>query len=155
MDAQTIFAGLALIVALVAVILAYKIGRKQNEINLEAVRLQDFAEVFLMPQQIIQKNEKTNKQKLLGWILLVQNASSYPIYINKYTLNDTEKEVGGSAIPNNPNSWYKIPIPKNITEFSVSIEFEDHRERRYKTDGDGVFNGKGWSIHSTRRVELK
>jgi len=147
---QTFFTGVIMVAAILAVGVAFNIGQKQNEINSQALKLQDFAEVFFMDQRI---TDETTKETL-GWNLLVKNVSSYPVYINRYTINGTKEEVGSSVIPNNIDSWYRIPIPKDATEFSVSIEFEDYRGIKYKTEGNGVFKGSGWSIHSTRRVEL-
>ena len=150
---QTIFTGFTVIVAIVAVAIAYQIGKKQNEINIQALGLQDFAEVFLMPQIVYE--EKEGSKYIAGWNLLVLNASSYPVYLNKYTFNNKEEAVGDSVIPNHPETWYQIPIPKGTKEFTISIEFEDYRGKRYKTDGRGIQIGSGWSIHSNRRVELR
>ena len=151
---QTIFTGLTVVIAIIAVIFAYKIGQRQNEINVQVLRLQDFAEVFLMPQQVVWKDTESDKQKF-RWNLLVKNASSYPIYMNKYIFNDVEKDVGSTVIPKNSDNWYAISIPENTNKFSIVIEYEDHRGLKYKTGGTGVFQEKSWSIHSTRRVELK
>ncbi|MHB0865480.1 MAG: hypothetical protein ACYC1Y_01065 [Minisyncoccota bacterium] len=152
-DAQTFFTGLGVGVALIATILAYRVGRKQNEINIRALGLQDFAEVFLMPQQVVWQVANSDEQKF-AWNLLIKNTSSYPIYIHKYIFNDKENEVGGSVVPNRSDDWYVVPIPEETKEFSISIEFEDHQGRKYMTEGDGKFNGKGWSINSKRRVDL-
>lgn len=150
---QTTFTGFTVVIAIVAVILAYEVGKKQNEINAKILGLQDFAEVFLMPQQVVL--EEDGKSKHIGWNLLVKNASSYPVYINKYILNETEVVVGGSVIPTHSDSWYVIPIPDGVVEFNVSVAFEDHRGKKYKTAGKGKLLGGGWSIHSVRRVELE
>jgi hypothetical protein len=133
---------LTFVVAIVAVIGAYK-----------TFRLQDFAEVFLMPQQIVGRNAE-GKEEHIGWNLLVKNASSYPIYINKYIFNNVEAVVGGSVIPTHSDSWYVIPIPAGVTEFQVSVDFADHRGNKYRTEGRGVLVGNGWSIHSVRRTEI-
>ncbi len=74
---QTIFSGLTVTVAIIAVFWAYKIGQKQNEINTQTLGLQDFTEVFLMPQQIVWKNAKSNKQEF-GWNLLIKLAPKIP-----------------------------------------------------------------------------
>ena len=149
---QTIFTGFTVIVAIVAVVKASEIGERQNEINIQALGLQDFAEVFLMPQEII--SEKDGVRQHIGWTLLIKNASSYSIYINKYTFNGEEKVVGGSVIPTHSDNWFRVPIPKDITDFEITIEFEDHRGKRYKTEGKGELVGGGWSIISSRRVEI-
>lgn len=149
---QTIFTGFTVIIAIVAVILAYKVGQKQNEINIQALGLHDFAEVFLMPQQIVKEAKEGNE--LVGWKLLIKNASSYSIYINKYTLNEVETIVGGSVIPTSSDNWYGVPLPKDIKKFNIVVEFEDHRGRKFKTKGTGELIGGGWSIKSQKREEL-
>ena len=150
---NTVFSGFTIIVALVAVVAAYKVGLKQNEITSQALGIQDFAEVFMMPQQVVGKDAE-GKEKHLGWNLLVKNSSSYPIYIDKYIFNTKETIVGGSVIPTHSDSWYNVPIPVDVTEFTVSIDFSDHRGNKYRTEGRGSLIGMGWSIHSVRRIEI-
>ena len=150
---NTIFTGFAVVVAIAAVVAAYKIGLKQNEINAKVLGIQDFAEVFLMPQQVVGEN-KEGKQEHVGWNLLVKNASSYPIYIDRYVFNDKETNVGGSVVPTHSDSWYVIPITNGVTEFAVTIDFADHRGNKYRTEGRGALYGKGWSIHSVRRIGI-
>ncbi len=146
---QTIFTGFAVVVAIVAVALAYSVGKKQNEINAQVLGIQDFAEIFLMPQHVIDSN-----QQHVGWNLLIKNASSYPIYMNKYTLNDQVTLVGSSVVPTHSDSWYTVPIPKDVSEFKISVEFQDHRGKKYITEGNGKLQSSGWSIHSTPRVNV-
>lgn len=150
---NTIFSGFTVVVAVVAVVAAYRVGLKQNEITANALGIQDFAEVFLMPQQVLSEGPNREK-KLIGWNLLVKNASSYPVYIDKYIFNGAETVVGGSVVPTHSDSWYVVPIPNGATEFTVSIDFADHRGNKYRTEGRGSLIGDGWSIHSVRRINL-
>lgn len=156
MDANTlqiIFMGITSIATVSAALFAYGIGKRQNEINEQALHLSDFAEIFFMPQQVTYK--KVNSEEThIGWNLLVKNASSYPIYINKYKVNQNEVTVGGSVVPTYSDNWYVIQIPQDITEFDVVVEFEDHRGKKYQTEGKGIFTGTWWSINSVRRTEL-
>jgi len=150
---NTTFTGITMVLALVAIVAAYKVGLKQNEITANALGIQDFAEVFMMPQQVIGKDTE-GKEKHLGWNLLVKNSSSYPIYIDKYIFNTRETIVGGSVVPTHSDSWYVVPIPADVKEFTVSVDFSDHRGNKYRTEGRGSLIGVGWSIHSVRRIEL-
>src|SRR5689334_10561438 len=104
---------LAVIVAGAAAYFAYKIGKRQNEINEESLTIANFVEVFFMPQvQYIQDEaSKVIRQK---YAILVKNASSYPIYLNDYILNGVKQHVGDSVIPNNHDSWYAILIPQDV-----------------------------------------
>ena len=142
---QMIFTGIAAIAAIVAAILAYRIGKKQIEIT-------NFVEIFLMPQAIV------NEDKLItSWKVLVKNVSSYPVYLNSYNLNGIKEDIGSTPIPNNTDSWYGIPITKDVQEngrLSLVIKFEDYLGRKYEAEGFGKYEGNGWNIHQKKRIEV-
>lgn len=145
---QMIFTALATLAAILAAIFAWQIGSRQIQI----AELQDFAEVFLMPQAIL-----NNQQQVVSWKILIKNASSYPIYLESYTLNGFKTDVGNSAVPNNQDSWYGVPILQKMQEqgeFSLLVNFVDYRGRHYETEGFGRFINGGWEIKSKKRVEL-
>lgn len=144
---QMIFIGIAAVAAIVAVFLAYRIGKKQIEIT-------NFVEVFLMPQQVTFKKIDSEETQL-NWNILVKNVSSYPIYLNTFTLNGLKQDVGSTAIPHNPDSWFGIPIPKDVQvkgEFSLTVEFEDYLGKKYQSEGYGKFDGMSWHIRSKKRI---
>lgn len=146
---QMIFTGIAAIAAIVAAVLAYRIGKKQIEIT-------NFVELFLMPQQITFKKVDSEETQI-AWTILVKNVSSYPVYLNSYTLSGVKEDIGNTPIPHNPNSWYTIPITKNVQDvgkLSLIIEFEDYLGKKYKSEGFGKYEGSGWNIHQTKRVEI-
>lgn len=154
---QTIFTGGAFIAAVFATILAYRIGRKQNDINEKVLNISNFVEVFLMPQQIVLQDANDQSKKTIKWNVLVKNVSSYPIYLNDFTLNGIKQDIGSSAIPNNSDSWYGVPIlddVQNRGEFSLLVTFEDYLGKKYQTEGFGRFDGSGWQIKSKKRTEL-
>ncbi|MEX1063759.1 MAG: hypothetical protein WD898_04080 [Candidatus Paceibacterota bacterium] len=153
---QTIFLGGTFVVAIVTAVLVWQIGARQNDINEQAVLIGDFAEVFLMPQRVFDK-QPDGTEKTIGWNVLIKNASAYPIYLNGYTLNGQKTDVGSSAIPNNPDSWYTVPIPSNVQElnmFHIVVDFQDHRGKQYQAEGFGTSNGTAWGIKSKKRVEI-
>lgn len=144
---QVIFTGIAVIAAIAAAVLAYKIGKRQIEIA-------NFVEVFLMPQQITFKRVDSEETKI-KWNILVKNVSSYPIYLNSFTLNGLKQDVGSTAIPHNPDSWYVIPIVEDVQnkgEFLLMVEFEDYLRKKYQSEGSGKFDGMSWNINSKKRV---
>ncbi len=145
---QIVFTAIAGISALVAAVFAYKIGTTQNGI----LALQDYAEVFLMPQNIID-----SQQNIVGWNILIKNASAYPIYISSYVLNGVEDRVGGSVVPNNSDNWYTVPITSDIKQrgqFSIKIYYDDYKGKKYETDGFGTLNGNAWKVTTTKRISL-
>lgn len=153
---ETVFSGLMFISASIAAILAWRIGRKQNEINQKALKIQDFTEVFIMPQQIIGK-DKDGKEKLLGWNLIIKNSSAQPIYLNRYVLNGISTLVGSSAIHTGDNSWYKIQIldsPCQENKLSLEVEFENYLGNKYLTRCYGKFENGEWGINSEKSKKI-
>jgi len=154
---QTIFLGVTFVLGIITTVLVYKIGVTQNIINEKALSISDFAEVFLMPQTLVSKMSD-GSEKATGWNILIKNVSAYPIYLNSYVLNGTKYDIGNSAIPNNSDSWFSVPIPEDVQKnksFSLVVNFEDYQGNKYQTEGFGQFNVGGWSIKSYRRVLIK
>ncbi len=152
---NTIFTGLAFVSASIAAFFAYKIGSKQNEINKQALDIANFVEIFVHPQQQIIKDKEGNEQ--ISWNVLIQNASSYPIYINDYTLNGVKHSIGSTALPNNSGQWYAIPIPNDIQakgELSLIVSFEDYLGNKYQSESFGEFRNHYWNIRSQKRRAL-
>ena len=155
---QTIFIGFGLVISLVTLIIAYKIGLRQNEINEQALNISNFVEIFIMPQQVVVQDHQDPKNTVIKWNILIKNVSSYPIYLNNFSLNGVKRDVGNSAIPNNSDSWYAIPIPQDIQdkkEFSMSVDFEDYLGANYESEAIGQFDGITWQIKSKKRVVVK
>ena len=143
---RTYFSGAGLVVSMVTIFFVYKIGRRQNEINQNSLQLNNFCEVFLMPTL-----------GAAGWLILITNASAYPIYLNSYTLNGIETIVGSSCIPHNPNNWYAVPIPITVQaeeQFLITVRFEDHLGKKYQTLGHGSFAPNWWTVRSEKRIAV-
>jgi hypothetical protein len=106
------FQAVAIIVAL---ILAYLIGRKQNRIN-------DTVELYAT-YGILQNGENTTP------IVHVQNVGTRLIYIDKYIFNEREYKTDGQILPSTYsqalNNFYRIDLPTN-QEIYVSLEFFYH-----------------------------
>lgn len=148
---------LTLITTALAAYFAWRIGVRQNKINEQALKISDFVEIFLIPQQAILQDPNNQLQQIIKWNILVKNVSSYPIYLNDFTLNGIKYDVGSSAIPNNPDSWYGVSIPKDVQdkkEFSLIVSFEDYLGKKYQAEGFGIYNGISWEIKSKKRILL-
>lgn len=147
---QTIFTGLTFLATLLVGVWAWRIGRKQNQVS-------DFVEVFVMPQRLSKKNED-GKEEVTGFNLLIKNASSYPVYINKYTLNGVNHLVGSSVVPKDSSNWYSIGVPKDVQdkgELSLEVEFEDYLGKKYTSQQYGEFRGHNWNIRGEKRKLIK
>ncbi len=142
---QTIFSGLTALAAVVTAIAAILIGIRQTSIS----ELQNYAEIFVQPN----KNPITHEPD--PSLVLVKNASSFPIYLIRFTLNGVISDLNFSAVQNNPDSWYRIPIPKSAQDsgkFTLTIEFEDYGGKEYVSVVDGVLSGQSWSVNTTKRT---
>ncbi len=151
---QTWISFVTLLVVVLATYFAYRIGTIQNSINKQALDIQNFVETFVMPQQVIIKDEKGGN-KSLYWNLLIKNASSYPIYLNKFVLNGIVHSVGNSIVPVGMENWYAIPIPSDVQqkkELTLSLEFEDYIGNKYTSEHYGIFENVSWQIRSQKRV---
>ena len=146
---QTVFSRLTFLATLLVGFWAWRIGKRQNQIS-------NFVEIFIMPQQVLGEDENGN-QKLLYWNLLIKNASSFPVYLNKFSLNGVSHQIGSSAIPSNSDGWHAIPISSDVQkkeELSLDVEFEDYLGKRYKTASYGEFRNNTWNIKSEKRIKI-
>ncbi|OHA71279.1 MAG: hypothetical protein A3H01_00145 [Candidatus Wildermuthbacteria bacterium RIFCSPLOWO2_12_FULL_40_9] len=153
---QTIVVFLTFLTASAATYLAWMIGRRQNEINKQALDIQNFVETFVMPQRVIGQDEQGN-QKFLYWNLLVKNASSYPIYLNRFVLNGVAHLIGNSVVPIGGDNWYAIPVSKDVQEkgeLSLEIEFEDYLGTQYLSRHYGKLENANWQIRSEKRNKV-
>jgi hypothetical protein len=142
----------ATVAAGIAAFLAYKIGNKQNIINERALKISDFVELFFMPQQVI--DPKTNR--VIGHNILVKNASSYPVYINGFTLNDEVRSTGFTCIPSGENNWFMISINDEIKQqkhIKLTVEFEDYMGNKYTSKTEGDFDDLMLWLHSKKRIQ--
>lgn len=145
-----IFTAITALAAIIAAFLAYRIGKKQIEIT-------NFVEIFLHPQlQVIQEQAGGMETKIISWNILIKNASSYPVYLSNFVLNGLKHDIGSSVIPNNPDSWYGIPIPIDIQskrEFSLIVEYEDYLSIKHIAEGFGSYDGVQWQIRSKKSIK--
>lgn len=157
MTIDEVFNGLTFLATSLAAFFAWRIGVRQNKINEQALNISDFVEIFLMPQQVILQDQTDQSKKIIRWNVLIKNASSYPIYLNEFTLNGIKQDIGSSAMPNNSDSWYALPIPEDVQakkEFFLIVFFEDYLGKKYQTEGFGIFDGISWCIKSKKRIKL-
>lgn len=140
----------------VAAFLAWRIGVKQNKINKKAVDIANFVEIFVMPQQVLIKDENKGQQSFY-WNLIIKNASSYPIYLNSFRLNGILHSLGSVVVPIGGDNWYGIPIPKDIQdkkELSLEVKFEDYLGKKYYSKNFGEYKNYSWQIKSNKSEQL-
>ncbi len=155
---QTVLTGVMAGAAIYAAFWAQRIGVAQNRISEASLKINNFAEVFMMPSQTVIQSLEDSQKKVIVWTVLVKNVSAYPIYLKSYTLNGVKIDIGNTPIPNNPESWYTVPIPGDVQgkgQFSLDVEFEDYLGGTYKSEGFGKIEGAGWNIHQNKRIEIQ
>ena len=150
---------LSVIGIFLAAFLAFQIGITQNEINQKAIEIQDFVELFFMPQQQINQIQDENgvNNISVSWNILIKNASSMPIYLEEYSLGDKTTIVGKVALPNNTDSWYYVPIPLDVQQtgkFELLVKYEDYLGRKYSSKSTGILENSVWKISGEKRIRL-
>jgi hypothetical protein len=143
-DLTCIIGLLNLIVLIFGVYFAYIIGKRQNEINENLVKINDFVELFVIPNN-------SNK-------LVIINVGNYPVYLKKIIFNDTIKILDNAILPCNSNNCYSLSIPPYIKEkkdFELSISYEDYLNRNYISKAKGFLNEKSeWKIITSKKDKL-
>jgi len=141
-----------ILLTLLMIILASIIGYQQMSINKKALDLDNYVELFAMPQQIIDPNNQ-----IVGFNVLIKNVGSHPIYLINYTLNDNKRNIS-SVIPASTDSWYSITLPepyKLNNTLNLTVIYRDRNNNYYSNLVRGSFNGFWWEINTEakRRYE--
>jgi hypothetical protein len=142
-----------------AVIAAYLIGRKQNEINAAIHRTQDVVELYgssAIRKNVNEKNEVISQTPLI----YIQNVGTRVVYLEKYIFNGREYNTDNQILPPTYsqalNNFYWIELPTN-RESHVSLEmfFFDLENRRWKSKIFADFEGGIWKIKTLPRESAK
>lgn len=154
---QTAFAGCGVFFAALTAYLAFRIGKRQNQINEMALRIGDYAEIFLMPQHLFDSEDKNKKP--VGHNILIKNISSYPIYLISYKLNDKETIVGSCPIPpHGSDNWYAVRIPSEVNvdkKLVFEVRFETYLGSKFMTLATGDLSSDGyWVLNPSKKVAL-
>ena len=128
------------IIAIIAVIAAYFVGKKQ-------IKIQDFAEIFIRPVQLSN----------LNWELQILNGSSRIIYITdiapSYEGNFKISRGKKLSLPAKEGMYYTLSVPepnKVKNEIRIDIEFEDNLGKKYKSHHVAWFQGGRWGMQNLK-----
>lgn len=130
---------------------AYSFSRRQTIINKRMLKIHDYVEIFVMPRVIKQDILVGGGSSYNVYTIMIKNASYYPVYLQKYILNGTEKNLGNTVIPNSSDNWHQIDISNINSPLNLEIHFVDYVGRKYKTFADGTKNGENWSIKNQKK----
>jgi hypothetical protein len=120
-----------------AVVAAYLVGRKQNEINTAIHRTQDTVELYASFAVIINKNEDDKVISATPFIY-IQNVGTRLIYIDQYTFNGRIYLKDGQILPSTYsqalNNFYRIELPTNQdTHVSLEVSYHDLEDRKWSS----------------------
>lgn len=139
------------LVTIGAIFIAYKIGKKQNEINEKLGNLQDVVELHgaLLIEQEKDKEGKIIKEKPY---ICVQNVGTRLIYLERYTFNGKKYLLNGFVLASTYSqtlaNYYKIELPTNgENHVFLSIRYRDQDDRVWKSEIVAeAAPGWGWKI---------
>lgn len=133
---QTVGAWFAVIVAGIAAFLAWKIGKKQNEINKRLLSLQDYVAISVVPDpgNGVIKLMNVGKANLYLW--------AFDMPENNQRLNKPRLISAGT----NEAAYYWIPVPKipNVKE-RFEFEFKLYLTDEFKNKWISEHGGEGES----------
>lgn len=135
---NTIFTGFAVIIAIVAVVAAYKVGQKQNEINGRLLKLQDYVAISVAPGQ-----EGT---------IALWNTGKSNVYMWGFDMPNNNNRFEKPRLISAANvSNYWIPAP-NLGEIATTTNFEF---KLYLTDeyGDKWISENGGEAIPTKLIK--
>ncbi len=151
---NTIFTGCAVVVAIVAVVAAYMIGQKQNEINGRLLALQDYVAIYIIPGDGVINMFNTGKSNVYMWgfdmpgndqrftkARLISAASVYPYWVPLPNLGKisttTDFEFKLYLTDEYGNKWISEnggdETPKTITKDGKEVSAYEFRVWSYKT----------------------
>lgn len=146
------------LVTAIAAIFAYFTASKQ-------LKIINYTELFIIqetiPVKIQNYDSKTKKMgttEKMYWRFLIKNTSSFPVYLNSYTLNGIKTDIVRSVIPNDLDHWYGIPVTKDVEmkgEFYLLLDFENYIGEKYQTEGYGRLEETWWNISTRKSKKVK
>jgi hypothetical protein len=144
------------IVSLIAILLAYLLGRQQNRINEALLKIQDTVELYPLydlQQRRIITNEagKTKESSFYVPVVQIYNVGSRLIYLDTYTYNGKPYDLHGQVLPpaQIKDNHYWIELPMNgETHASIHVEFTDLDHRKWKTTITCDYANGIWKVSS-------
>lgn len=158
---QTIATWIAAVAAAVAVVVAWwaarwakRIGEKQNEINESIKALQEkqtdaehFVELSVQvePVNFLPEAAATGYFQPQNLDIVVKSVGMYTVYLIRYWFQKGAPQLLGYAAV--PPDGYRIPVSRDDFGsdgvLALTIEFEDYRQAKYKSEHVIVFPKRG------------
>ncbi|OGZ56317.1 MAG: hypothetical protein A3H64_00525 [Candidatus Ryanbacteria bacterium RIFCSPLOWO2_02_FULL_45_11c] len=147
------------LITLGAIIAAYLIGKKQNEINASIYRTQDVVELyasFALRKNVNEKGEVISQTPLI----YVQNVGTRLIYFEKYIFNGKEYPTTNQVLPStysqalNDFYWIELPINGEV-HACIEVFYYDLEKRKWKSRIFADLESGTWKIKTLSRETAK
>lgn len=147
------------IVTGITLVVAFFIGRRQNEINEKVGKLQDVVELYGAHFVEVYTDEggKEFTKEYVG----VQNVGTRIVYLESYTFNGRKYKLNGQVLPSTYSqalaNYYKIQLPTNgETHVSITFRYKDVDGRLWESEVMGdLVQGWGWKIATYSKKLIK
>lgn len=138
-----------------AIVAAYLVGRKQNEINSAIHRTQDVVELFATSSLRIDLDEKQTVIRKIPFIH-IQNVGTRLIYLERYIFNGSEYQKNDQILPSTYsqalNNYYSIELPINGNDHvSLEVFYHDIESRSWKSRVFANLVNGFWQIETLPR----
>lgn len=143
---------LTVIVLIITVYFAWKIGDKQNNINESIRKIEDSVEVFAYTPSGF---KPTSNGRCL---LTLTNVGKVQLYITSYKIDATSTSVDNELLPagQQQNTWYNIYLPTSTInqKKSITIKLGDSLQRHWESHIDSTYNGNGCETIIHKIIEI-
>lgn len=140
---------IAVIISLFALGTSFYVGLKQVKISQQQLEFQDKVELYLLHGPITLRNaEGAVPDKVVPGIF-IRNVGNNVIYLEKYTFNGKEYPLHKEVLPpvSAYDGYHYIYLPTDGTShISLTIDFYDWKQRKWKTTGYADFRNGRWEI---------
>lgn len=140
---------LTIVVALLALLSATLIGKKQNKINEILLKLQDSVELYILSNPITIRDLTGEQKDKIVPGLYIRNLSQSSIYLSKYLFNGRDYPLYDEVLPSvsQYDSFHYIFLPTDgTTHVSFEIFFLNWKREEWRTKGYADFIDKQWKI---------
>lgn len=140
---------LIIVVALLALLSATLIGKRQNEINSILLKLQNSIELYILSAPITLKDATGEQKDKIVPSILIRNLSQSAIYLNKYLFNGREYPLYDEVLPPicQYDGFHYIYLPTDGTKHvSFEVLFSSWTREKWETKGYADLTDGQWKI---------
>lgn len=140
---------ISIVVAVLALISSTCVGIQQVKINKEQLELNNKVELYMKSDAIELREMNKDNSGLLVPGIIIQNARSNTIYLEKYFFNGNEYPLGKEVLPpiSECGAYHYIYLPTDDrTHVSLEVFFLDWHSKEWKTVGYADYQNGQWVL---------